>query len=161
MDVSYLNPFLSATIDIFRGSFGLTPVNGEVYICKETYTHRWDISAVMVLKGQVLGVVAIRLTRLLGDKLLSLSGVTYNSAAEREEMINGLVGELMNMISGNAATRLAQYQVEISVPIVVQGKNHSIAWPSQTPIVAIPFSTAAGPFEVSFSLMELPKAYSK
>jgi chemotaxis protein CheX len=161
MKAELVNPFLTATIELFERTFGIVPQAGEAYLDERASKHRWDISAVMVLTGSAIGVVAIRLTRILADKLLRKSGVEWSSDEERESLCDGMVGELVNIISGNAAGQLADYDIEISVPIVVQGINHTVSWPERAPILAIPFATDYGPFVVNVCLIELPKAYRK
>jgi len=161
MKASYINPFLSSTIALFESLFGFSPQPGDAFLDERAHTHRWDISAVMVLTGNAIGVVAIRLTRPLANKLLELSGVTPTNVGDQEELMNGMVGEVVNIIAGNASAKLASYDIEISVPIVIQGQNHTVAWPDSTPIIAVPFSTPYGPFLVNISLIELPKQYQK
>lgn len=161
MNVAYINPFLSSTIDLFRHSFAVDAVPSEAYLDARSGAHRWDISAIMVLTGNAIGVVALRLTRLLADKLLARSGVEWKTEDERQDLVNGMVGELVNIIGGNASGKLTDLSIDISVPIVVQGKDHTISWPDQNPIIAIPFTTPIGPFQVNVSIMELPKAYRK
>jgi chemotaxis protein CheX len=161
MNASYINPFLSSTIDLFEKTFGVTPVPGEAFLDDRSRKHRWDISAVMVLTGSAIGVVAIRLTRLLADKLLRKSGVQWANEEERESLCDGMVGEMVNIISGNASGQLQGYEIEISVPIVVQGENHTVSWPERAPIIGVPFSTDYGPFLINVSLIEIPKIYQK
>ncbi len=160
MNAAYVNPFLSSTIALFESLFGFTPVAGEAFLDESARKHRWDISAVMVLTGSALGVVAIRLTRILADKLLQKSGVTWSSDEERESLMNGMVGELVNIIAGNASGKISEFNIEISVPIVVQGEHHTISWPDRAPIIGVPFSTPYGPFLVDISIIELPKQYT-
>ncbi len=159
MNVALINPFLSASIALFEQMFGISPAPGEVYLDERAYTHRWDISAVMVLTGNAIGVVAIRLTKLLADKLLASSGVTWKTEEERLDLINGMIGEIVNVIASQASSKLVDYKINVSVPVVVQGKDHMISWPDKQPIVAIPFTTSFGPFAVNVSLFELPKMY--
>jgi chemotaxis protein CheX len=161
MNVAYVNPFLSSTIELFERTFGLTPLPGEIFLDERARKHRWDISAVMVLTGSAIGVVAIRLTRLLADKLLIRSGVQWKDEEERESLCDGMVGEMVNIISGNASGKLSDYDIEISVPIVIQGENHTISWPERAPIVGVPFSTDIGPFMINISIIEIPKMYQK
>jgi chemotaxis protein CheX len=161
MNVGYVNPFLSATIELFEKTFGVTPVPGEPFLDERARKHRWDISAVMVLTGSAIGVIAIRLTRLLADKLLVKSGVQWKGEDERESLCDGMVGEMVNIISGNASGQLAGYDIEISVPIVVQGENHTISWPERAPIIGLPFTTDFGPFMINISIIEIPKMYRK
>lgn len=161
MNAALVNPFLAATIELFERTFGITPRVGEVYLDDRARNHRWDISAIMILTGSAIGVVAVRLTRVLADKLLRKSGVEWKDDEERLSLCDGMVGELVNVIAGNASGNLSGYDVEISVPLVVQGRNHTVSWPDQAPILSIPFSTELGPFLVNVSLIEIPRAYRK
>jgi chemotaxis protein CheX len=161
MNVNYINPFLSSTIELFERTFGLSPVAGEPFLDERARKHRWDISAVMVLTGNAIGIVAIRLTRLLADKLLVKSGVEWQGEEERSNLCDAMVGEMVNIISGNASGHLSDLNIEISVPLVIQGENHTVSWPDRAPIIGIPFSTDCGPFMVNVCLIELPKTYQK
>ena len=146
---------------MFEQTFSISPAPGEAYLDERAHSHRWDISAVMVLTGNAIGVVAIRLTKLLADRLLLKSEIRWETEDERAELINGMVGELVNVIAAQASSNLVDYKIIVSVPVVVQGKDHTIAWPDKQPIVAIPFVTPLGPFVVNVSLFELPKMYRK
>jgi chemotaxis protein CheX len=154
MKAEHVNPFLDATINLMRTTFKLEPSVGSPYVVDDLTSHRWEISGVMVSTGSAIGVVAVRLSRLLCVKLLEHSGLEAQSTKEQEALINGMVGELVNVIAGNAATRLQGYSINVSVPFVVQGRNHTIAWPERAPIIGIPFRTPHGPFAVYVSLMD-------
>ncbi len=153
MNVDYINPFLSSTIYLFSKMFSLEArKTGEPYIEEALTRHRWDISGVMVLTGNALGVVALRLSKVLANKLLEKSGIIYENEIERHQLVDDMVGELVNIIAGNAARELQGFDIKVSVPLVVQGQNHSISWPAKGPVVGIPFWTPLGPFLINVSL---------
>lgn len=152
MNASYINPFLAATLNLFKTTFSVSATPGEPYVLNDLLKHRWEISGVMVMTGSAIGVIAIRLTSLVSNKLLEKSGLTYSSTIERETLIKEMVGELVNIIAGNASNKLDEYDINISVPFVVQGKNHTVSWPSKAPVISIPFTTPFGPFEVNVSV---------
>ena len=157
MRADYINPFLNATINLFDLTFNIDPQPGPPFLVDDSSKHRWEISGVMVLTGSAIGVVAIRLSRFLSSKLLEKSGLRIESEAEREELTTEMVGELVNIIAGNASSRLSDYNIKVSVPFVVQGENHSLSWPSNVPIIGIPFTTKHGPFLVNVSLFDKEK----
>lgn len=161
MNVAFVNPFLSATVDLFESSFKVKPTPGTPYKDDKAASHRWDISAIMILTGNAIGVVVLRLTKVLADKLLELSEVVWETEDEREALVSAMVGELVNVIGAQASSKLSKYAIEISVPVVVQGKNHTVSWPDHSPVIAIPFATPYGHFSVNVSIMELPEAYRK
>ena len=154
MKAEHINPFLDSTLNLFENMLGTRPETGEKTIHRNIVSHRWDISGVIGVTGAAIGVIAIRMTYAMVQKLLEKSGVPIDSESENLEMISSMVGEMANIIAGNALGRIKQYDLDISVPIVIQGKNHSVSWPENHPIICIPFRCVQGTFEVNVSLNE-------
>ena len=111
-------------------------------------THPWEISGIVGVSGDEVGIVAFRLHRLLASKMLEISGVTADSDEEREAMEKDLVTEFTNIITGNAVSAISSKNISVSAPIVKSGANHEISWPRNTKIIAVPFITRQGTFEV-------------
>ena len=156
MNANHINPFLDSTLEIFESLIGETPTAGKPVILERFATHRWDISGVIGIVGAADGVIALRLTQILVEKILKASKILYDDENEDEksDMINSMVGEIINMIAGKTVGKINQYDLDITVPLVIQGKNHSIAWPQNTPVITLPFRVTKGIFEVNFSLKE-------
>ncbi|MCG8478396.1 MAG: chemotaxis protein CheX [Spirochaetales bacterium] len=152
-----INPFLESTMNLFKKMFRLDPTPGTPHLVQRLGNHRWEISGVISFLGTHTGVVVIRLPRLLADKLLERTGMVFETERQREIMINEMVGEFTNIIAGNALGPLYQkgIDLDISPPLVVQGKNHRIHWPSSAPIIGMPFTTDLGPFTVDVSMKNL------
>ncbi len=154
MKAEHINPFLGSTLNIFESMLGEQPDVGQKSLIKNFSSHRWDISGIIGITGTAEGVVAIRLTENLVQKTLEKSEIIWNTPEEKEQIITGMVGEIVNMIAGNALGEITRFDLDITVPFVVQGTNHSIGWPRNNPIIAIPFITPWGPFEVNVSMKE-------
>jgi len=152
MDIAIINPFLSASLALFKDMFAIEAKAGAAYLLGDQVGHRWEISGVLGITGDYHGIVAFRLPRMLADKLLEKSGVTTATEAERTDTVNGMIGELANIISGNASNKFVDHSIDISPPIVVIGENHQISWPKIAPVVGIPFQTPFGPFEVDICI---------
>lgn len=152
MDVTIVNPFLKTTINMFLEMFHFKPNYGKPHVVSSFGNHRWEISGVIGLVGSVQGVVVIRLTKVLAERLLHKSGLETSSPEEESQLIDEMVGEFVNIISGNALDELSGRDLDISVPVTIQGKNHTIAWPNRGPIIGIPFYTPYGPFEVQVNI---------
>jgi len=148
MDVKIINPFLTAALNLFENMFGLVATPGAPYVLGDENNHRWEISGILGITGDYQGLVGFRLPKLLADKMLEKSGVKTKTEAERQETVYEMIGEMTNIIAGNAASAINHSTIDISPPVVVMGENHHIAWPKSIPVVAIPFTTASGPFEV-------------
>jgi len=152
MDVKIINPFLNGTINLFSEMLSLQPTFGEPFLVKNHGTHRWEISGIIGLVGDSEGIVVLRVTNLLAEKLLLKSQVTVSDDSEKARVIREMVSELVNIISAKALYELADSNIKLTPPFTVQGKNHEISWPSRTPIIGVPFQTKYGPFEVEISI---------
>lgn len=154
MKAAHINPFLNSTLNLLENMSGRRPNHGQKTLMTNFHSHRWDVSGVIGVTGAAEGVIAIRMTNKMVEKLLINSGILFSDVDEFSELTTSMVGEMANVISGNALTEIAQFNIDITVPIVVQGRDHSISWPQNNPIIVIPFSSAYGPFEICVSLRE-------
>lgn len=152
MDATVINPFLKSAINMFKEMFHFTPEYGKAYLVEGFGNHRWEISGVIGIVGKTEGVIVIRLTRSLAFKLLKESGMKAETPEEINGLINGMVGEFANIISGNAINMITQDKVDVTVPITIQGTNHTISWPNKGAIIGIPFYTPHGPFEMQINI---------
>ena len=76
-------------------------------------------------------------------------------SVEIDDELRDAVGELTNMICGDARRRLSEDGISLQggIPTIVSGKNHSISHIHNGPRLAIPFTTPNGGFvvEVAFN----------
>lgn len=143
-----INPFLTSCENAFESMFNLKPEHKDPYLLDILAGHSWEISGLLGLTGDYSGVVAFRLHRILANKMLEISGVEIGSPEEKDEMARQLVSEFTNIIAGNATSAIKDKTINVSPPVVIAGKDHVISWPRTYPVVAIPFVTQNGPFEV-------------
>jgi chemotaxis protein CheX len=148
MEAAVINPFLGASMEMFHTMFQIEAQPGPPYLMAKEIAHRWEISGIVGITGGYQGIVAIRLSHLLADKMLERSGIHTDSEEEREQTLYGMIGELVNIVAGNASNEIP-LPIEITPPIVVYGENHNFAWPRAIPVIAIPFVTALGPLEIA------------
>lgn len=152
MDVTVVNPFLTACENAFKSMFNLTPEHKAPYLLDVLANRHWEISGILGLTGDYSGIIAFRLHTVLAGKMLEISGVQVNTPEEKDEMSHHLVSEFTNIIGGNAASAITHKNIDITPPVVITGKDHIISWPQSYPVVAIPFVTQFGPFEVDVCL---------
>jgi len=71
-----------------------------------------------------------------------------------DEMASSAIGELGNMISGNATTLLSEagYECQITPPALVRGAGVEIA--TATPALVVPLYTDFGKMEINVALEE-------
>lgn len=84
-----------------------------------------------------------------------VSAMLYEEQAEINDVVTDAVGELTNMISGQARKGLVGMGMifEGAIPSVITGVGHTIKHVSTSAILAIPFETQHGSLmvEVCFS----------
>jgi chemotaxis protein CheX len=151
MTVRYIDPFITATVTVFKDLFQLTAEVQKPYLIKADDPHNWDVSAIIGIAGEAKGAVVLSFTDALARALTTrLMGADGPIAPD---MITDAIGEMVNIVAGNAKKGLEQYRLVISLPSIVKGKNHVIAWPARgIPIIGVPFKTTLDSFHLSVGL---------
>jgi chemotaxis protein CheX len=149
MDVSYVNPFISATVNVFKTMLSTEIMPGKPRIKSLPYP-TYDISGIIGLSGNAQGSIAISFPKILALKVVSKM-LDSEIKVVGPELTDG-IGELANIIAGNAKQGLTQYQLSISLPNVIIGKDHAIASQSGIPTIVVPFVSPLGEFAMEISL---------
>jgi chemotaxis protein CheX len=147
MDVKIINAFVDSTVNVIKTMAFIDTVAGGPYL-KEGAAAQGDVSGIIGFTGSVVGSLAVSfsekcilkiVSNMLGEEFLTIT-----------RDIEDAVGEITNMISGDARKRLQSEQliVSASIPSVVSGKNHTIEHVLGTSSIVIPFTTVDGSFVV-------------
>lgn len=149
MNVSYVNPFITSTLETFTMMLGLEVKPGVPHAKQEPLpTH--DISGIIGLSGGAQGSIAISFPKILALKVVSkLLGADIKVMGS--EVTDG-IGELANIIAGNAKQHLNGLDLSISLPNVVVGKDHVLATQKGVPTLVVPFVSKMGDFTMEVSL---------
>ena len=148
MDVKYINPFLVAVQNVFDTMLSLPFKLGKAHI-KDDPLPLYEVSGIIGLSGDVTGSVVISLSRQIACQLASaLSG--ENLTELNDDCIDA-IGEITNMIAGNAKKDFPGDHNSLSIPNVVIGR-HKVAYPKGTPIIALPCETSAGRLAIDIAL---------
>jgi chemotaxis protein CheX len=149
MNVAFVNPFITSTITTFKTMLSVDITPGKPML-KHEGEPVYDISGMIGLSGIAQGAIALSFPKAVALKAVSaMLGTEIKIIGP--EMTDG-IGELVNIIAGNAKQYLSQYQLTISLPNVVVGRNHSITPPSHTPSIVVPFTSIVGEFAMEVSL---------
>ena len=102
----------------------------------------------MGLMGKTKGAISVSFTE---KSILSIvSKMPGEEMKEMNEEIKDAMGEITNMISGQARQRLDELgrSLKAAIPTVIMGNNHTINHITACPIIAIPFDTDNGSFAI-------------
>ena len=151
MDVRYINPFIESTIHVLKTMASTSVEGGKPYL-KNSPIAKGDVTGVIGLIGDVKGTVSVSFEE--ASILPIVSNMFGEKLTELNDEIVDAVGEITNMISGQARQKLELLgrNLRAAIPTVIIGKNHIISHITTHKIIAIPFSTENGEFtiEVSF-----------
>jgi len=149
MDVSYINPFIISTIETFQKMLKSEAKPGQVQLKNDT-TYTYDVSGVIGLSGEAQGSICLSFPKLIALKVVSaLVGAEIKIIGPE---VADAIGEIANIIAGNAKQHLTQFNLSISLPKVIMGKDHKIASQRGVPTIVVPFDCPLGNFAMEVSL---------
>lgn len=149
MRVEHINPFLKAVSNTFKTMLAADAHRGELVLGDPRVRH-FPISGVIGLSGRASGTVVINLSTEVA--LQAASAMLMEEIDEVNDDVVDAVGELANVIAGQAKAELVNYELSVSLPNVILGEGHEVRFPSATPPLVVPFKTDFGPLrlEVGF-----------
>ena len=143
MDVKYINPFLEATINVLK-TMAFVEVRPSKPYLKKDQVATGDVSGIIGLTGAATGSLSVTFNFSLVQNIMS--NMLGEEVTEVTNDVRDAVGELTNMISGDARRLLQQQGLSLSaaIPTIVAGHNHTIKHVVQGPIIVIPFTADGG-----------------
>lgn len=158
MNVEYINPFVESVYDLFKTMIGIEVERGALGLLKDGDSAARDVTGLIGMSGRVRGTVAIafpsKTAIAIVNRLLSLE------ETEVGDMVKDGVAELVNIVAGNAKAKLANENlppIDLGLPIVVQGQNYTVDYPSGTRWLEVPFNSELGAMMLRVTLKEYEK----
>lgn len=150
MQASYLNPVMKATNNVFQSMLQLETSHGELEKRTGMVTDS-EANILIGITGDIEGSIIYSFPEKMALKMVSeMSGMEIE---EIDKFVTSAIGELANIISGQAASDLEQknYECDIAPPQAVIGKQTKIIT-NEEEVLVVPMNTDYGEFELSFSL---------
>lgn len=150
MDVRYINPFIFSVKTVFKTMLATEIVVSKPLLKAEDEGGA-DVSAVIGLSGDVVGSVVLSFPMATAVKAASkFSGVEMSPT--HEDFADAL-GELANMVAGQAKSKLDGLTVSISLPSVIVGREHVVSQSRHRPRLALPCDSTLGRFCVEVAMI--------
>lgn len=148
-NIAVAKHFITATVNVLSTMAQVHPVAGKPFV-KANLLGLGDVTALVGITGAKRGSIAVTF-----PKATAIGVVRGMLGDDIQDIINDTkdtVGEVCNMISGQARAGLAEAGISLqgSTPTLIMGDNHSITHVTTAPVVAIPFTSEAGTFIVEF-----------
>lgn len=151
--VQFINPILSGVQSVLSTMANIEVKPGKPYLNMEG-TAKGDITGSLEIQGYASGVISVSLSESIA--LSIVNKMLYEDYTEINEEIADAVGELTNMISGQARRVLSEsgMSFQAGTPRIITGKGQKLDHIPDAPILAVPFSCADGDLVVEISLAE-------
>jgi chemotaxis protein CheX len=111
-----------------------------------------EISAIIDLSGNITGCVVINMNKKIAFEMVS--ALIGDEVTELDDDCTDAIGEIANMVAGNAKTDFPGSDNSISVPSVIVGQ-HKVSYPTGLPIISIPCETNNGQFVIEVALKKV------
>ncbi len=147
----HINPFISSTMETFSTMCRIKVEPGKPYI-KDKVSNPYDISGIIGLSGEAKGMVSLCFSRPVALAMMEkFVGEKYNDI--NEDVKDG-VGELANIMSGNAKKSLTAFKIDISLPTIVMGASHNVEEAKDIVAIIVPFNSPVGSFDMMLCLKQ-------
>ncbi len=150
MDVKFINPFVTAISRVFETMVG-TEVKVGKPLLKQAALISAEVSGIIGLSGDVQGCVVLSFPGDVASKAASRFAGTELTIDHPD--FTDAVGELANMVAGNAKKDFPGCNVSISLPSVIIGPGHTVSQSKSSPFLIIPCETDIGRFNVEVALV--------
>ena len=158
LDSEILNPFLQAASAVILSLLGEKPEKESVELTGIANGFGRDIAVIIGMAGGIYGRVVVVLkeevarriaSEMIEDKVDEMTDVSYSA-----------IGEMGNMIAGNASIELAEkgYACELTPPTVLSGKELRISKLKDIQMLTVSYKTSSGQISV---ILELKKQIAK
>lgn len=152
MNVQFLNPFVEAAFTVLEAEVGVKAKRGDLSLQRSASTAD-DITVLISLVGHVKGVVLYSLSEVTAINIVTK--ILEQPFEEFDELAQSGIGELGNVITGQAGNRLsaAGYESTISPPSLIQGKGTLIST-LDFERLQVPIETELGKIHIHLALRE-------
>lgn len=132
INAEYINPFLEAASAVFKSVMGVDLRRGKLSI-KEYPEPAHEVAIIIGITGAVTGDVVYSMSYGMVYKIANILAPGLAEEQVKNEY-KDIVGELANMITGNAMNLFAYSgkRIEMTTPTVIDGKNFTITMVKQT-----------------------------
>jgi chemotaxis protein CheX len=147
MKAEHINPFIESVIETFGRMLECRVTHGKP-VATPNADNRDDLIAVIGLSGTAQGTVALKFPEETALSVVGkMVGMTFDEVDS--SIIDG-IGELVNIIAGNAKAKFEGHRITICLPTVVRGSIFRLNAPAAARMT-VPFSGDLGQFDLLIS----------
>jgi chemotaxis protein CheX len=154
IDAKSVNPFITAGMNVISQVAGIEMRRGHLsYKDRPEPSH--GVSIIVGVYGYMTGQIVYSIKRELADRIVDAM-LADTPPQERKVMYIDALGELANMITGNAASLLNEKKdlaLKITTPAIAMGEGLSVRLVS-SPTIVLGLYSQFGQVEINIALKE-------
>lgn len=153
MSIDFIHPFIDAAREVISKETGGNVVPGKLSL-KKSCGQTNELAVLVGITGQLQGTVILMMPPLTAFSIVE--HMIGEPCHELDDMVRSAIAEMTNVISGHAATRLAENGRETSVspPTVFCGVHPDQLSTLNIPLVSVPMETGCGQLELQVALRD-------
>ncbi len=153
MKAEFVNPIYQATNDVLKNMLDIEDIERGEMSMNEEMVQGSDANVTIGVTGNLSGSILYSFSKEMALEMVEImSGMKME---ELDKFVSSAVGEIANIISGNAVTYLANngYECDIVPPQVSIGRSKSLSMANKK-VLEVPLSTEVGDFTINISVEE-------
>ncbi|PCJ17208.1 MAG: chemotaxis protein CheX [Candidatus Cloacimonadota bacterium] len=153
IDVKILNPFFTSSFEVISEmAEGAKVTKGKLSLTDSSKFKSKGLAVIIGVTGVIEGRVILDMPISVAVKLASL--MNFEEITKSNELVRSSLGELGNMISGKAVSRLMEqgYQLNITPPSVFEGEGVTVSDTFSQQNIQAPLILDFGVIDVNLAL---------
>jgi len=153
MDVRYINPFIEAVQNVFTTMLSTDTVIGKPFLKGSEDNGNTSVSVIIGLSGGMIGMIAMCLPN---QTALKLAGKFAGQEMDMNHPdLADALGELLNMVAGQAKSKFDDLDTHLSLPRVITGRDLRVL-NSKEPTLVLPCDSTLGRFRLEITVLLEP-----
>ena len=142
IDIDYINPVITGLEDVFRTMLNCKVERTGLGLMENNQA-LYPVSGIIGVSGKGVGTVVLSMQQSVALKAAEVMLMVDGLEKVNDDVLDA-VGELTNMICGEAKAKLAQFQLSISLPNILCGEDCWLHFPQNSHPISIPFKCQWG-----------------
>jgi len=157
IEIDYINPVIEGLENVFRTMLNSTVERVGLGLMENNQALH-PVSCIIGISGKGVGTIVLSMERSVAMKVAGIM-LMMDDIKEIDNDVLDAVGEITNMICGDAKAKLAQYHLSISLPNIICGEGCWLHFPQNAHPISIPFKCPWGKLalQIGFSFTNAAK----
>ena len=142
IEIDFINPVIAGLEEVFSTMLNCQVERAGLGLMENSQA-LYPVSGIIGIGGKGVGTVVLSMQPSVAMKAASTM-LMVDDLTEINDDVLDAVGELTNMVCGNAKAKLPQFHLNISLPNILRGEGCWLHFPQNAHPISIPFKCPWG-----------------